>query len=235
MKAFIIRLKENKLSCKIAEECVQQAQTFGTKIEYFDGIYGNIGLEIFKKYNVKKFDRKVKEITPGRVGCAASHYLLWKKCVELNETILILEQDGFQIRPIPSDIEKNFTDVIKLDNYRPSIDTYENDIKKNFKEKYSSYVWPDWILKNLNKSKKKRIPYGYPYFNGAWSYLLKPSGAKKVINAFESRGWVPADKVFGVNVLDLKTTNETIFRLHPTYTMDNIKRLSLTRKLDING
>jgi GR25 family glycosyltransferase involved in LPS biosynthesis len=231
MKAFIIRLKENKLSCKIAEECVQQAQTFGTKIEYFDGIYGNIGLEIFKKYNVKKFDRKVKEITPGIVGCAASHYLLWKKCVELDETLLILEQDGYQIRPLPADIEDNFTDIIKLDNCRPSLDGYERCVRQDHETKYMDYQWPDWIVNNLRPKKIRRIPYGYPYFNGAWSYMIKPAGASKVCRAFETQGWVPADKALGSDIMSLKTTQETIFRLHPRYTPKKIKDLSLTRNL----
>lgn len=229
MKAFIIRLKENKLSCDIAKECVEQSKKFAVNLEYFDGILGNSGLDVFKKHNIKKFPKKVKLITPGIIGCAASHYLLWKKCLELNETILILEQDGYQIRAIPDDIEDNFIDVIKLDCGRPYEKFYDDFCKKAHEHKYSNYTWPpDYVMPN---KKKKKAPYGYPYFHGAWSYMLKPAGAKKITDAFEKNGWVPADKQFGVDLLDLKTTNETIFRLHPLYNVDNITKLSLTRNL----
>ncbi|WP_419640160.1 glycosyltransferase family 25 protein, partial [Vibrio anguillarum] len=30
----------------------------------------------------------------GELGCYASHYLLWKACVELNESILVIEDDA---------------------------------------------------------------------------------------------------------------------------------------------
>ena len=33
-------------------------------------------------------------ISQGEVGCFLSHYLLWKKCIDLNEPILILEDDA---------------------------------------------------------------------------------------------------------------------------------------------
>lgn len=29
----------------------------------------------------------------GELGCYASHYLMWQKCVEINEPIIILEDD----------------------------------------------------------------------------------------------------------------------------------------------
>jgi hypothetical protein len=93
------------------------------------------------------------------------------------------------------------------------------------------YKWPDWIVNNLQPKKIRRIPYGYPYFNGAWSYMIKPAGASKVCRAFETQGWVPADKALGSDIMSLKTTQETIFRLHPRYTPKKIKDLSLTRNL----
>ena len=33
-------------------------------------------------------------LTSGEVGCFLSHYGLWKKCIELDEPILILEDDA---------------------------------------------------------------------------------------------------------------------------------------------
>ena len=233
MKSFIIRLKQNKLSCDIAEQCFEQAKKFGLELEYFDGIYGNDGNEVFEKYGVKKFRRFVKRDSPGRLGCAASHYLLWKKCLELNETVLVLEQDGYQIRPIPSDIEQNFTEVIKLDSCWPwePDQGYDKCVAREHAERYSEYTWPQRDLEQASK-KAHKFPFGYPYFRGAWSYMIKPAGAKKLTKLFEQEGWVPADKAFSAQKLSLKTTNETIFRLHPFYKHDNISYNSLTHNLE---
>ena len=40
-----------------------------------------------------------------KIGCSMSHFMLWKKCVELDEPILILEHDSVFLRPFPDDIE----------------------------------------------------------------------------------------------------------------------------------
>lgn len=232
MKAFIIRVKQNQLSCDIARECVSRAKSFGLDVEYFDGVYGNEGNEVFEKYGVKKFKRFVKRDSPGRLGCAASHYLLWKKCIELNETVLILEQDGYQIRPIPKDIDSNFDEVMKLDSCWPFDDTYEKCVREDHPtEKYKEYSWPQESIKDALK-KAHKFPFGYPYFRGAWSYMIKPKGAHKVIKMFEQEGWVPADKVFSSQRMSLKTTTETIFRLHPFYKKENINYNSLTANLE---
>lgn len=232
MKHYIIRLKQNKFSCEIADACVDRAKQFGIDLEYFDGVYGIEGNDVFTKHGVKKFPKFIKKELPGRIGCAASHYLLWKRCLELNEPLLILEQDGYQIRPLPLDIEDNFTEVIKLDRCFPrgANMKYDDCCRECHDEKYNDYAWPPEALeKALPKSHK--APFGMPYFRGAWSYIIKPAGAKKVTDMFEQEGWVPADKVFSIHKMDIKTTTETIFRLHPFYNEDTLQPHSLTRNL----
>lgn len=41
-----------------------------------------------------------KSLTKGQLGCYASHYLLWEKCVKLNEPIIVIEDDAL-IYPVP--------------------------------------------------------------------------------------------------------------------------------------
>lgn len=40
-----------------------------------------------------------KQFTPTEKACWYSHYLLWKKCAEMNERILILEHDAMVVDP----------------------------------------------------------------------------------------------------------------------------------------
>jgi hypothetical protein len=116
-----------------------------------------------------------------------------------------------------------FDHVLKLDNNNPFAVDYDRQVAQDRGTSVIPY--------NINWGyKKKAAPYG-GYFRGAWAYIIKPRAAEKLIQAFKTNGWVPADKQFGVDVVNLKTTASTVFRIHPTYTSDNIEQLSLTRNL----
>jgi len=220
MKAFIIRLADIAHSCKIANECVEQAAKFNLTVEYFNGILGNDADAVFANDGITKYPKSLKKDTAGVKGCAASHYLLWKQCADGNEPYLILEQDGYMIRPLP---ELDFQDVLKLDSCNPFSETYNQDVAVDLGSQIIDY--------DLNWGyKKKAAPYG-GYFRGAWAYIIKPHAAKILVDAVKENGWVPADKQIGENLLNLKTVSSTVFRIHPEYTHTNIETLSLTRTL----
>jgi GR25 family glycosyltransferase involved in LPS biosynthesis len=222
MKSFIIRLPENEFSCEIATACVKQAHTFGLEVEMFNGVTGQQATDIFSNDLIQKYPKKLKHDTAGVRGCACSHYLLWKACAAGNEPYLILEQDAFMIRPLPDVLDK-FNDVLKLDSCNPFSTDYERDILVTRPDGVTDYDL-SWGFK------QKAAPYG-GYFRGAWSYIIKPHAAQKLVNAFCTSGWVPADKQIGIDLLELTTTTNTIFRIHPRYTSENIQQLSLTRNL----
>ena len=100
MKTFLITLSNNKDSVKSTKKVLESAKKVGysEKIELFEGILPNE----WKKYlPFENFFHTYPR--PDNVGaCFASHYLLWKKCVELNEPILILEHDALFIDTIPN-------------------------------------------------------------------------------------------------------------------------------------
>lgn len=223
MKSFIIRLKENELSTRIANDCIDQAKKFNFHIESFDGINGNNADKIFFDDNIEKYPIKLKRDTPGVKGCAASHYMLWKQCVRDQVPYLILEQDGYMIRNFPEEIVDKTIDVCKLDAANPFNDGYENHLGLDKKISVIDYDL-SWGYK------KKSAPYG-GYFRGAWSYIIKPHAAEKLIDSFQKNGWVPADKQFGEKIIKLQVTSSTIFRIHPYYNSKNIEENSLTRNL----
>lgn len=66
---------------------------------YFDRNLGYAGL-IENSYDPKWCKRSEwfkglhgRELSPGELGCYASHYMLWLKCIEQNKPIVILEDD----------------------------------------------------------------------------------------------------------------------------------------------
>ncbi|MFK5040376.1 glycosyltransferase family 25 protein [Glaesserella parasuis] len=77
--------------------------------EFFPAINGkdNPNFYLFDKYNEKKrFIRKGNVMSLSQLGCFASHYLLWEKCIELNTGIIILEDDAI--------LQNNFLDIYKF-------------------------------------------------------------------------------------------------------------------------
>jgi glycosyl transferase family 25 len=113
MKSFIIRLSDYPNSVKWAEQTYSSALNYGWTINYFEGINGiNTSLEEHDLFvNLKHKKSKISFLRPGTLGCFLSHYYLWKKAIELNEPICILEHDAIIHASFPK-IE--FEDVYKF-------------------------------------------------------------------------------------------------------------------------
>jgi len=225
MKAVIIRLKDNSISEKHADECVTQAKTFGIDIEYFDAINGLEypshleRLKIFPKYKFKKG-------RAGVFGCFLSHYYLWKKCMEDDVPYLILEHDGYFVGPLPDDVLDRFDDVLKLDGLDPFSKEYELALEneKNTTLIYKKYHNP--TAKFLEKNQTGN------YLRGAYGYIIKPHAAKIIVEWIAVNGFVPADNQIGDALVDIQVVSPTVIRLHPAYN-NRIRELSLTSNPDL--
>jgi GR25 family glycosyltransferase involved in LPS biosynthesis len=231
-KCYIIRLKDHPFSEKIALETKTQAKKFNIDAEFFDGIYGN---EVETHYRITQVPRPRKNLKKGRLGvlgCFFSHYYLWKKCVKENIPFLILEHDGYIIKPIPDDILDKFDDVLKLDRCDPYSGDYNTVLNK---EKDFKLI----VEKYWNKDAKNPAKIGTGnYFKGAYVYLLKPEGAKKLLDFIHKNktgiGHRTADQQIGDAVLNTHTTIPSLARLHPFYSInDNLKTMSLTVNPDL--
>lgn len=170
MKTFVITLSNNKASVESSNQTRTTAQQVGYNkpIETFEAILPNQWKDILPYKN--HFEMYPK---PDNVGaCFASHYLLWKKCIELNEPILILEHDAIFVDNIP-DIEFD-----KCVNFgRPShIRPFE-------------MVYED-IPNGLNKITQLN-------FFGHHAYAIKPEAAKQFVEDIQTRELLAND--FWVN------------------------------------
>ena len=94
-KTFVIAIKGHAISEAQLQDCLTSADKFDWKIEVFWGVDGRYisdqtwkNEEIFVRTDKPTFHR------PGVQGCFLSHWSLWKKCIELNEPIIILEHDA---------------------------------------------------------------------------------------------------------------------------------------------
>ncbi|MDC2825750.1 glycosyltransferase family 25 protein [Rodentibacter pneumotropicus] len=142
------------------------------EIYFFTGINGkeNPNHPLFKRYNNKKrLNVKGYPLTLSQLGCYASHYSMWEKCVELNQPIIILEDDA--------KFKNNFLDVL----------AFINSDKNTFE-----FFWlqPD-RLKNKRKLVADFGDFSIQQFSkgfiGATGYYLTPKAAKKFLA--QSKEW----------------------------------------------
>ena len=225
MKARIIRLEKNEHSCEMAKDCYDQAILHGLSPSYFKAINGNDAAEHYEKTGIHP-RRKMKKGRPGVVGCFFSHYYLWLECMQTNTPLVILEHDGYMLKPLPSNILDTFEDVLKLDRYNPFSNKYNKVLEEESTTKLS-------IEKYTNIENKNPVKIGTGnYFLGAYAYIIKPEAAKKLIIWIRQNGHTPADQQIGDWIVDTRTTIPSLARLHPFYAIKtNIKRHSLTRNL----
>ena len=173
MKCFVITVDHPK-SHEIADRCIESCAKQGLHVEKFNAITPKDNpREIITKItgNTKmNFDR---EPFPERVAaCFASQLTLWDKCSKDTEPYLILEHDAVLELPFPHDIE--FDKCITLG--RPSWGTFL-DSPQTLSKKYSNGV---------NKLKTH-------CFIGNHAVLMKPEGAKEIIELAGHRLIEPAD------------------------------------------
>ncbi|MCG7496814.1 glycosyltransferase family 25 protein [Vibrio sp. Of7-15] len=92
MKAFVLTLKGCDERQQLTTDILHSASV---DFEFLYGVDGRKGEHpLLKRYNDKEFQFNCgRPAALGEIGCYASHYLAWQKCVELNEPILVFEDD----------------------------------------------------------------------------------------------------------------------------------------------
>ncbi len=217
----IIFLSEIEFSKKIAESCIEQAKKFGINIIPFKGVHGYKSEDILKKFSLKQ-KYFFKGGRRGVIGCFLSHYLLWLECIKFNKPYLILEHDGYFIRNLERGILDKFDDVLKLDNENPYNDDYDNKVNES----------AEFIVKKYNNPNPKNTELNETgnYLKGAYSYIIKPKAAKKIVEWIKINGFLPADVQIGDKLVNINVVKPTIVRVHPLYNKQ-VMKLSLTRNI----
>ncbi|MDF2183835.1 glycosyltransferase family 25 protein [Grimontia hollisae] len=163
MKIIIVSLKHSLERRKKIEKTLSALKL---PFCFFDAVDGkNEHHKIFDHYNNKKrVFIKGYPLKPGELGCFASHYSLWEKCVELNEPLLVLEDD--------IELEDDFLNVYKeILSLTGSIPYFK--LGRTLKARYQSVkkIDDNYHLVIYKKSS-----------SGALGYVITPDAAKKFIN-----------------------------------------------------
>lgn len=186
MKNFIICLSTIEASLKTATDLKNKLEEYGEDVELFEGTYGPDAVKIIAEEGRELHPWGIKgppeieplenpnrgiHLSPGEQGCFYSHYRLWKKCVELDEPIIIWEDDIVLRRPF---VPVEWDDVLivalghpgKTEKYRHYLDNPEGE-----------YYAADYYQSSMP---------------GCCGYAIKPHAAKKLLKTY-SKTYLAAD------------------------------------------
>lgn len=190
MKIFVISLASSVDRRKnIISQMAEQFLSF----EFLDAINGQTEQHpILNAYcNKRRVSRKGYSLKPGELGCFASHYLLWEKCLILNEPIVILEDDVLLKKALSETLFYVRKHIHQLGLIRLS----------------RTLLDPSFITLSYFSDTAKMVKYTKPA-KGGMGYVLSPDAAKKLINSTENwhdpaddfleKEWLHRVTVFGI-------------------------------------
>lgn len=200
MKNFIICLSNISASLETAINLKNQLVDTNVEVELFEGTYGTNAVKMMEdegrtvhpigikgpRAGINKDNRSAEKMqSPGVKGCFYSHFRLWKKCVELNEPIIIWEDDIVLVRKF---ISVDWDDVLIVALGHPT---------KSLK--YMDY------LENPEKFAAAK-DYYQSSMPGCCGYAIKPHAAKILIDTY-NKTYLPADNAINQNLVKIQIHN----------------------------
>lgn len=181
LSVFVISLKRSQ---ERRDSIAAQLAAEDISFSFFDAIDGDDASNpLFKKYDYKKrlWLTSGKMPSKGELGCYASHYSLWQKCVELNQPILVIEDDA-TICPNAGHIFTLIQQKIAEYGFLRLEDVGRSTTQK------------------IEKTEKYTISHISDNFWGTRAYAIAPWAAKKLLAGSE-RWCIPVDNYIGANFM----------------------------------
>ena len=198
MKAYAIVIKNMEVSefafSKLKESSFKVKNSF--EIKRFDAVVPNDVDNLLKTYNIEwnyPWEGKVSDFATGltksayvtaqpkaRIAAALSHYTLWMKASMLDEPILILEHDAYFTTRY--DLKETKGDIIGINN--PLGCTRKSNVY------YNTIIQGQEMFQRAPTIDDITVPQGLA---GNSAYIIKPQGAKHMLNLVKEYGLWPND------------------------------------------
>lgn len=179
MKICVISLKR---SPERRENIKKQLDALGLEFEFFDAVDGRAEPPhpLFAKYDYFKrlWLTNGRMPSKGEMGCYASHYLIWQKCVASGESILVIEDDSY-VKPVIVDLFSHIEGKVEQYGF---LRLEPETTKCNLFMKEESDTYSISFMDNN--------------FGGTRSYAISPQAAQKLLNGSE-RWCMPVDNYIG--------------------------------------
>jgi len=219
MKAFIIRVKGNSISEKGAEVCISSSKKVKNdfKINVFDAVTPDMANMVMLGNGLKwnyPWEGKDSDIATGliksayqtenknaRIACAMSHWLLWHKCKTADEPLLVLEHDAIFTEKLDWRlILESKYDIVGINS--PASATRRSHQFHDIVQAGESWIQPVPAVDEFN------IPQGLA---GNSAYIIKPDGAKNLLDAVRQHGLWPNDAIMCKQIIPKLGVTKTYF------------------------
>lgn len=202
MEVFAIVIKDNKISENGYNRLVESSKQVNNEFdilkwnaitpETVDKFMMNAGLTWNYPWQGSHHDKTTNLIKSAyttanpkaRIACAASHYCLWSESAFNDTTMLILEHDAMFIEKLDFDPSDTNANIIGINN--PIGATRRANL---FHSKIQESELPFQLVPIIDDDK---IPQGLA---GNSAYILKPNGAKKLLELVDKHGLWPNDAI----------------------------------------
>jgi hypothetical protein len=136
-----------------------------------------------------------------RMSCAITHYELWKSCYTDNENYLILEHDAIWKKKLEDWVFDNEKfDIIGIND--PSGATRKSSLFYELVQKKEDMIQRPPVID------EEHIPQGIA---GNSAYIMKPSGAKKMLDLVAQFGLWPNDAIMCRQLVPTLGVTKTFF------------------------
>ena len=220
MKAYAIVIKANPISELGYERLVQSSKEVDNdfEIERYDAVTPDLAVAGLRKLNIKwnyPWDKPVRDIATGliktpyntqnpnaRIACALSHFGLWQKCYNQDETFLILEHDAIWRKKLPEWVtnDPNY-DIIGIND--PHGATRKSGLYHQLVQKGENLIQYPPVLDDT-----PYIPHGLA---GNSAYVIKPKGAEKMLDLVAEYGLWPNDALMCRQLVSTLGTTRTYY------------------------
>lgn len=213
MKSFVIGIEGIPASMDQVSKTLESAKQYGYQCEWFKAHTGITADVLFKEDGVFfpttcpplisafQFNYTITRwlTRQGARGCLASHYTLWKRCIELNEDIIILEQDGIFLREWDDSIV--YRDVLHLD----PIGGRHNDAWRVLHD--ASDGIHDFKYNSIKTGERMA---------GAHAYAIKPHAAKILLDYGFEHGFLNTDTHINWNKVSIESIKPGVCTMQET-------------------
>lgn len=207
MKCFIIHNPNDELSVRLMNDSILSCGKFGITPVPFAGTFGTDTVEKLAKYKLIPSKHKL-EPKNGESGCFLSHYELWLQCVNEDQSYMILEHDVMMKMSMPENILDQFSEILNLDpcgalqkdqaSYVDCSNKLGPVIVKKLPAASGELTW--------KTAKQFHVP-------GAYSYIIKPAAAAKLIEQAHANGYLPVDVHINSYYVSMSTVHPSIFKI----------------------
>lgn len=214
MKAFIIHTKHPK-SVKYANASLKSFENYsGWEPILFEGVTPETlplweekyPLNVKSKSRVANFEKKDYPKFLAKKSCSYNHYRLFKKCIEMDEPIAIIEHDSdckndwkeYKFNDI---LMMNAKSAINLKKFKRIQQRNRHTLKKGIH---------DIGFIGLTYKHQTNIKFAY-MMPGTAAYAVTPVGASKMLKVYETIGWEQSDFIINTAYVQIQTIIPELF------------------------